>query len=224
MELYISRQLFQLICSALAGFGIGLAYDVFRILRRRLKTDAMFDALFWLCCLSVLFTLGMDIGGGALHIFMLAFAILGFAAYMLALSEYVMVLLNKAAQIISRALSPVKKLFKFFSKVVKKFFSNIRDWFTMIKKKRNRSRSGQNEEDIDSGGDRAHGSGRICYPEPDKRPKKSEGRNGADGAASGGYHSGADGKQRIRGKNSGAGKRRGHGRAGEAAAETDKTR
>lgn len=193
MELYISRQLFQLICSVLVGFGIGLSYDIFRILRRRLKTDAVFDALFWLCCLAVLFTLGMDIGEGALHIFMLASAILGFAAYMLALSEYVMVLLNKFARIISRALSPLKKLEKIFSKVVKKFFSNFRTWFTMIKK-RNKSGREHNEEDIDSDWNRSHGAGRICYPEPDKRPKKPERRDGADSAASGGYRGGAGGK------------------------------
>lgn len=224
MELYVSHQLFQLICSALVGFGIGLMYDIFRILRRSLKTDALFDALFWLCCLALLFTLGMDIGEGALHIFMLALAAIGFAAYMLLLSEYVMALLNKVAQIISRALSPLKKFEKFFSKVVKKFFSNILDWFTMIKNKRNSRGSGQNEENIDSGGTGVNNTGRVCYPEPDKGSKRLEGRNGADSAASGRDRSGADGKQRFEGKNSGSGKRRRQRRAGEAAAETDKTR
>ena len=110
MELYVSHQLLQLVCSAAVGIGIGLVYDVFRILRRCLKADALFDALFWLCCLAALFTLGMDMGEGALHIFMLAFAVLGFASYMLLLSTPVMTVLYKIAHIVSPALSPLKKI------------------------------------------------------------------------------------------------------------------
>ena len=224
MELYVSRQLLQLACSAAVGLGIGLVYDLFRILRRRLKADAIFDALFWMCCLAALFTLGMDMGGGALHIFMLAFAALGVAAYMLLMSAAVMAVLDRIARIISRALRPLKKLEKFFSKVVKKFFSNFRDWFTMVKNTRKRGKDGQDEEDIDSGGTGAHGTDRICYPEPDKRSEKSEGRYGSDGSASGGDCRSAGGKQRPGGKNAGAGKRRRHGRTGKPASETDKTR
>lgn len=186
MELYVSRQLLQLLCSASVGMGIGLVYDLFRILRRRLKADALFDILFWLCCLAALFTLGMDMGGGALHIFMLAFAALGFSAYMLTLSTPVMDVLDKIASIISLALSPLKKLKKFFAKVVKKFFLYLRDRFIMIKNTRKRGKDGRNEEDVDFDGTGAHGADRICYPEPDKRSGGLEGRHGADGAASGG--------------------------------------
>ena len=223
MELYVSRQLMQLLCSASVGMGIGLVYDLFRILRRRLKADALFDILFWLCCLAALFTLGMDMGGGALHIFMLVSAAFGFSAYMLTLSTPVMGVLDKIASVISLALSPLKKLEKFFAKVVKKFFSYFRDWFTMIKNTRKRSKDGRNEEDIDSGWTGAHGADRICYPEPDKRSGGLEGRRGADGAASGGDRRSAEGKQQPGGKNAGSGKRRRRGGAGKPAAETDKT-
>lgn len=223
MELYVSRQLLQLVCSAAVGIGIGLVYDVFRILRRCLKADALFDALFWLCCLAALFTLGMDMGEGALHIFMLAFAVLGFASYMLLLSTPVMTVLYKIAHIVSLALSPLKKIIKIFSEVVKKLFSNIRAWYTMVKNSRKRSKDGQDEENIDSGGTGAHGADRICYPEPDKRSEGFEGRYGADGAASGGDRRGTAGKHRAGGKNAGAGKRRRRGRAGKPAAETDKS-
>ena len=223
MELYVSRQLLQLICSAAVGIGIGLIYDIFRILRRCLKADAVFDVMFWLCCLMALFTLGMDIGEGSLHIFMLAFAVLGFAAYMLLLSTPVMTVLYKIAHIVSLALSPLKKIIKIFSEVVKKLFSNIRAWYTMVKNSRKRSKDVQDEENIDSGGTGAHGADRICYPEPDKRSEGFEGRYGADGAASGGDRRGTAGKHRAGGKNAGAGKRRRRGRAGKPAAETDKS-
>lgn len=223
MELYVSRQLLQLICSVAVGVGIGLVYDVFRILRRCLKADAIFDVMFWLCCLAALFTLGMDIGEGSLHIFMLTFAVLGFAAYMLLLSRHVMTVLYKIAHIVSLALSPLKKIIKTFSEVVKKLFSNIRAWYTMVKNARKRSKDVHNEEDIYYDGTGAHGADRICYPEPDKCSEKPERRYGTDGAASGGDRRGADGKQRAGGKNAGTGKRRRHGGAGKPSAQTDKT-
>lgn len=223
MELYISRQLVQLVCSFALGFGIGLAYDLLRILRRRLGADALFDALFWFCCLLALFTLGMDMGEGSLHIFMLAFAIIGFAAYMLLISGFTMVILDKTADMVSRALSPVKKYGKIFSKVVKKFFSNIRYRFTIVAHKRKKGKGGQDEKNIDSVGTGAGGTDRVCYPEPHKRSEGSEGRNGADSAASRRDSGGTDGKQPPDGKHTGTGKRRGRRRAGKAAAETDKT-
>ena len=154
---------------------------------------------------------------------MLAFAVLGFASYMLLLSTPVMTVLYKIAHIVSLALSPLKKIIKIFSEVVKKLFSNIRAWYTMVKNSRKRSKDGQDEENIDSGGTGAHGADRICYPEPDKRSEGFEGRYGADGAASGGDRRGTAGKHRAGGKNAGAGKRRRRGRAGKPAAETDKS-
>lgn len=74
MWIDVSKQLLQIGVSWLTGFAAGFAYDVFRVLRRRLKASSLFDGLFCLAVLFALFTLGMSAGGGSLHIFMIAFS------------------------------------------------------------------------------------------------------------------------------------------------------
>lgn len=172
MELEISAQLEQLALSIALGFALGAAYDVFRIFRRATGLNRLLDAAFCLCAALSLFTLSMTVGGGALHVFMLLSAALGFFAYMKLLSRIVMKALSAAAAVTGIALAPLKKAFEFFSKAVKKYFSKLLACVKISLEKELRRKAAENEK---SDYDRRSGiddAGRICYSEPCKHKKR----------------------------------------------------
>ena len=70
MHVDVSLQLAQLAVSVLTGFALGVLYDVLRAMRRVFKINAALDALYCAVLLLALFTLGMDIGQGGVHVFM----------------------------------------------------------------------------------------------------------------------------------------------------------
>ena len=70
MHVDVSLQLAQLALSVLTGFALGVLYDILRAMRRVFKIDAVLDVLFCAVLLLALFTLGMDIGQGGVHVFM----------------------------------------------------------------------------------------------------------------------------------------------------------
>lgn len=199
MELDVSKQLLQLGASWLAGFAIGLLYDVLRVLRRRLKASALLDGLFCLAALFALFTLGMSVGGGSLHIFMLAFFALGFASYMLLLSDIVLAVLDKIMRFVGKLLAPLVKLAKKICRFVKKCFSKANKWFNMRKAEKRKGRKNTGEENALHSGDGADGRACVRYPEPcrrDGRPERGKvGNGGAEGAA----FAGTGGKRKARG-------------------------
>ena len=82
MHVDVSLQLAQLALSVLTGFALGVLYDILRAMRRVLRINAALDALFCAALLLALFTLGMDIGQGGVHVFMFCAAAAGCAAYM----------------------------------------------------------------------------------------------------------------------------------------------
>ncbi len=169
MELSVKYQLFQLACSWLAGLASGVIYDLFRVLRRRVKASAMFDVLFWFAMLLILFTLGMDVGEGSLHIFMLAFTALGFVSYMILFSAAVFALFNKIAQLIEAVLSPVKKLLEKFLQVVKNLFSKAKSRFRMKITTDRKGRRKAFEELPRNNGDNSDSASCVRYPEPRRR-------------------------------------------------------
>ena len=173
MEIDVSRQLLQIGVSWLTGFASGLVYDVFRVLRRRLKASSLFDGLFCLAVLLALFTLGMSAGDGSLHIFMAAFFCLGFASYMLLLSDVVLMFLNKIVQLIAAIFAPVVKFEEKISFIVKKHFSKAGNWFKMRAQKKRKGKEKAVEEDTVHSGDSFDGAGRIRYPEPRRRDERS---------------------------------------------------
>lgn len=173
MEIDVSRQLLQIGVSWLTGFASGLAYDVFRVLRRRLKASSLFDGLFCLAVLFALFTLGMSAGEGSLHIFMLAFFCLGFASYMLLLSDVVLTVLNKIMQAIAVLCAPILLIMKKISSIAKKLFSKAGNWFKLRAQKKRKGKEKAVEEDTLHSGDSFDGAGRIRYPEPRRRDERS---------------------------------------------------
>lgn len=197
MEIDVSQQLFQLGASWLSGLVVGGLYDIFRVLRRKLKASALLDGLFSIAALCTLFTLGMDAGGGSLHIFMLAFFALGFASYMLLLSDIVLALLNKIAELIGVMLAPAVKIAKTIARIVRKAFTNANKWVKMKNRKMKKGRTGAVEEDTLYSGNSADRAGHICYPEPrDRNGRLKRGRNG-NGGAQGAACTGTGGKRKA---------------------------
>lgn len=81
MEYPIVRQLMEVAAALLWGGGLGLLYDLFRMLRRLLGLTAFFDLLFWMAGGLWLFTLGLGPGSGKLTLPMLCCAAMGAGLY-----------------------------------------------------------------------------------------------------------------------------------------------
>lgn len=140
MHLDVSLQLAQLAASILTGFGLGLTYDALRALRRELCRNAALDTLFCAVLLLTLFTLGMDIGQGGVHIFMFCAAAAGFAAYMALLSPVILPVFARLTGFMARIFAPVKKFSKKFADAFKKCFSKAFNWYTMKKTKQHKEK------------------------------------------------------------------------------------
>ena len=72
------------------GAGLGLVYDLFRLLRRRVRLPLLgpvLDLLFWVVVTAGLFLYAISAGGGELRIYMALALFLGAAAYFLLLSR-----------------------------------------------------------------------------------------------------------------------------------------
>ncbi len=102
MEISITHQQMEAAISLVIGFGTGIVYDFFGVLRRRfiLKIFTyLFDLLFCLLLGCVYFLVGYGPGGGRLRLFMLAFILLGCVLYFLLLSKFMNRLLELFVQI-----------------------------------------------------------------------------------------------------------------------------
>ena len=192
MHVDVSLQLAQLAMSVLTGFALGLGYDALRALRREVRKNAALDALFCAVLLLALFTLGMDIGQGGLHIFMFCAAAAGFAAYMALLSPVILPVFARLTGFTAKFFSPLRKFIKKLADTVKKCFSKAFNWYTM-KKQSSKRRKAEQDEKIDDD----HRSGiddacRICYSEPGEPQARPRRRNGADKRSAGGDPAGTN--------------------------------
>ena len=102
MEIHLLDQARTLLGAVLLGAALGLAYDLFRTFRRRLRLPLVGPALdlaFWLLATAVLFLYAIAAGGGELRLYMVAALFLGGAAYFWLLSRPVLFLTGKAADL-----------------------------------------------------------------------------------------------------------------------------
>ncbi|MDR2167695.1 MAG: spore cortex biosynthesis protein YabQ [Clostridiales bacterium] len=80
---------FLIICAA--GFALGIFYDVFRILRKIVRHNAVFisieDIIFWLAAAALTFFLLMRINFGELRFFIFLALAIGLAIYFSSLSR-----------------------------------------------------------------------------------------------------------------------------------------
>ena len=92
-------------------------------MRRVFKINAALDALYCAVLLLALFTLGMDIGQGGVHVFMFCAAAAGCVVYMSLLSGALLPLFEKITAFAVKAASPICKLINKFASCAKKCFS-----------------------------------------------------------------------------------------------------
>lgn len=131
MELPVSLQLTQAITSVVAGIGIGLVYDLFRIVRRQCRgtiLPQLLDLLFSAITLSILFYVMQQVGGGAFRLFMLLAAALGAGLYFAGPSVWICCGLQKITDGLRRLVrllwNPLKRLKNPLKKILK-IFKNL---------------------------------------------------------------------------------------------------
>ena len=124
MELPVSLQLTQAITSVVAGIGIGLVYDLLRIVRKQCTGKIgpqLLDLLFSAIALAVLFYVMQHVGEGAFRLFMILAAALGAVLYFAGPSVWICRGLEKVTDGIRWMLRLLRKPLKLLEKPLKKF-------------------------------------------------------------------------------------------------------
>ncbi|NLL45556.1 MAG: hypothetical protein GX250_01940 [Clostridiales bacterium] len=144
MDISPSYQLVEAALSIALGFALGIVYDLFRIMRRRLGAlhlTALFDVLYWLLAAACLFFFGAGASQRGFRLFMFAFAFLGGAVYFLTLSSPSMWLLEKFADFLQFVVKCLClpfvftiKFLKFLKETSKRVFQYLKKWFRISNK------------------------------------------------------------------------------------------
>ena len=94
MMVSVSSQAYVFLCSVVSGVVIALVYDVFRILRKSIKTGSLFtyieDLLFWILVAIVMFATVYYSNEGELRSYIFLGTLLGVILYALLLSKTIM--------------------------------------------------------------------------------------------------------------------------------------
>ena len=120
MELPVSTQAGELLASVILGWGLGIAYDLLRPLRRGPRTTALTDALYCLLTLLALLAFLLYAGRGRLRIFALAGISAGAAAWFLTLSRPLRLLSGAVFRALGLPVRGLVRRSKNFSKKMKK--------------------------------------------------------------------------------------------------------
>ncbi|MGI6013972.1 MAG: spore cortex biosynthesis protein YabQ [Oscillospiraceae bacterium] len=132
MELPVSLQMMQAITSVAAGIGLGLVYDLFRIVRKQCSGQVvpqLLDLLFSAIVLSVLFYVMQHVGGGAFRLFMILAAALGAVLYFAGPSVWICRGLEKVADGMRWVLRLLTKPLKLLEKPCKKILKFLKNLF-----------------------------------------------------------------------------------------------
>ncbi len=126
----ITNQVYLFFIFIANGIIIGLLFDVFRILRRTMKTSDFItyveDILFWILTgFSILYSIFV-FNNGEIRFFMFLAIGLGITCYMLLFSSFIIktnvVIINFFKKIISIIFNIIKLPFKYILKLIKKLF------------------------------------------------------------------------------------------------------
>lgn len=136
VEVSLYGQLTSFAMAGLLGVLVGLLYDALAIIATRLRFKlfrAVFDAIFCMCVVLLLFAFAMTVGGGELRIFALLGFALGGLLYYLVFSALVRsvggFVLDTLIKMLLFLLSPLFALFKLLKKI-HKYFKNLFHLFT----------------------------------------------------------------------------------------------
>ena len=129
MKTEIASQAVRIVLCFLMGLASGVLYDAFRALRRESSLRALTSVLDAFFCAAVcfsLFVIGMSAGEGSIDIAMLAFAALGFGAYMELFSNAVLSLFRRLLGLIKK---PFVKVFSALSEMTKTVLAKAVYWY-----------------------------------------------------------------------------------------------
>ena len=128
----IAQQLQGLCRAVLLGGGLGVLYDLMRIIRRRLPLPLLagaLDLLFWITATAALFLFSHETWNGQVRLYGAAFCLLGAAVYFRGISPLVMGLLFLLTGVAGRLLGILTfpgrvlgRVFKRFGKFAKTSF------------------------------------------------------------------------------------------------------
>ena len=107
MEIHLLDQARTFLGAVLLGAGLGVAYDLMRTLRRRVRLPLLgpaLDLLFWVLATVGLFLYTILRGGGELRLYTIAALLLGGCVYFWLLSPPVLLLTGLAAGLAARLL------------------------------------------------------------------------------------------------------------------------
>lgn len=93
MDVTVSNQLFVFLSSAICGIFIGLIFDVFRIVRRIVKTGkaaaVVEDIAYWIIAAAIFFLFAGKVNSGEIRLYFFIGALLGTGLYFVTVSRYV---------------------------------------------------------------------------------------------------------------------------------------
>ena len=201
------------------GTALGLVYDLFRILRRRVRLPLLgsaLDLLFWALVTAGLFLYAIAAGGGQLRIYMVLALFLGAVVYFLALSRPALFLAGLVAdgiaflwKLCTFPLVLLEHVSKKIEKVAKKHFHYGRRWYNI-------RLIPEEMEDLTR---RAAGGG-----EGARRDQNKKGRTAHKGGGSGSAHLHGDGPAEPPGPDPGGAGPAGHAEPAGGGADPDQRR
>ena len=130
------NQAYLFLVFSMTGVAIGILFDIFRILRRTIKTSNIItyieDVLFWILTgILILYNIWY-FNNGEIRIYMFLGIIIGVLIYMSTLSNIIIKIFSKILQTIIKVLElPFKTIVAF----LKKIFTTIEPIFTNFTKK-----------------------------------------------------------------------------------------
>lgn len=137
MGISISEQALEFLAACLLGAGIGVLYDVFRILRIAFKHGRIItiaeDLLFWILSAVITFFFLLLFSEGQVRVYILLGELLGFTVYYFSLgclvmrfSEWIIHLIKRLLKLLYKLLiSPFVKLFSFIFRRIKGLVTKI---------------------------------------------------------------------------------------------------
>lgn len=139
MEISVAGQAAVFTGAVVLGLGVGLLYDLMRLLRRYIRLPllgSVLDLLFWSITTAALFYFVIAVGDGKVRIYVLLAVLGGAAAYFFALSEWILslgdLLADGMVALFRCVLFPIQlvgQIIKKIRKKLKNLFLYQRKWY-----------------------------------------------------------------------------------------------
>ena len=146
MGSYFGNQIISFVIYLLAGVVISVIFDLFRAIRKTIKTSdittSIEDIIFWILVLALLIYIIFILGNGSIRFFMIFALIIGCTLYFIIFSKYFLKvsvrILEKKKKICIKVINiiciPIKILLKINKKICCIICINIKNWRKNIEK------------------------------------------------------------------------------------------